>query len=244
MKFDSIAEITAAPAIAALGGTHCTSFAPYLSEFYHDAESVEQEARPDSLIVRSDSTYTFIEIKSGKLNNHYTRSSSREALADAYTLRFRRSAAGMNNAYLSKALFALDRRGKVAVIDHGFNHALWKQAAVQAQHGWQRFVIVFKNAPCEYDAKRYVAAGLVFCTLKTLPDLLRVIELAQHGILVPFVFKNRNYSYSVTPDASSLGLSPEAVEANDRERFLAAVVADQVAIATYHATFDTSNPFV
>ena len=53
--------------------------------------------------------------------------------------------------------------------------------------------------------KRYCAAGLVWCTLKTLPDMLHTIELLQHGFYVKFLFTSRNYSFTVTPDHSTNG---------------------------------------
>jgi len=96
--------------------------------------------------------------------------------------------------------------------------------ALQAEHGWQRYLVVFKNNPSKADAKRYLEAGLVFCTQKTLPDLLQTIELAQHGIFLPFVHeaKRAKYSFTVTADHADLGKPEAIVAASDRTKLLAA----------------------
>jgi hypothetical protein len=67
----------------------------------------------------------------------------------------------------------------------------------------------------------------VFCTEKTLMNMLRTIELAQHGFYVPFVLKTRSYGYSVTPDHTGKGRTSEAIQGSDRAKFEALVAADK-----------------
>ena len=226
-NFDSIAEGAAAPKIAQLGGIHRTTFAPFLSEFYHDASGARQKGLPDFLI-RRPGCFTFVDTKDGVLSSrHYTQASSLEALRAEYTsLLYRFPSDSMTHSALSKALYESGFAGQSAARSHGFNHQLWKLLALQAQHGWQRFLVVFKSSPSKVNAKRYIDAGLVFCTVKTLPDLMNSIELLQRGWVVPFTFKGPGYHYTVTPDPASRGLSPDAVEAIDRAKFLGAVDAD------------------
>ncbi len=233
-KFDSIAEREAAPTIASLGGKPCTTFTPLASRFYIDASGEEHEAKPDFIIERPRCT-TFIETKFGTLNNHYSRSSSQRALEEAYEDYFGRYSGDLTYSEISRALYNTGKgsRGYVAVAENGFNHSCWKQVAVQAKHGWQKFLVVFKRKPSKRHAKRYLDAGLVFCTLETLPDMLQVIELCQFGIFIPFYFKGPGYSFTVTPDHTSRGLPPEAIEATDRTKFLAAVSAAKEAEITF-----------
>jgi hypothetical protein len=83
-------------------------------------------------------------------------------------------------------------------------------------------VVVFKTSPSKADAMRYIEAGLVFCTQETLPRLLETIELAQHGIFLPFIHvaKRAKYSFSVTPDHNDRARSAIDVAESDRKRFI------------------------
>jgi hypothetical protein len=127
----------------------------------------------------------------------------------------------LSHSFLSSFLWNSPARR--ACIEHGFNHSLFKVAALQAEHGWQRYIVCFKNNPTKADAERYLDAGLVFCTLKNVESPLRTIELAQHGFFVPFQFVARSYSFTVTPDHSDFGESAEAIRASDRSKFMSAV---------------------
>lgn len=166
-----------------------------------------------------------MEFKAGKLNHHLTHESSRAALQrdyEAYTGRY-----SFDPLPHSLTSGYLHHRRPVSCLTHGFNHALFKVLALQAEHGWQRYVVVFEKTPAKRDATRYLKAGLVFCTVATLPDMLRTIELAQYGIFVPFVFepKRANYSFTVTPDHRDRGRSIESVRASDRTKFETAVAS-------------------
>jgi hypothetical protein len=235
-NFDSIAEAQAASRIAELGGYPTQTFKPHLEETFADAGGAVRRAKPDFVIERPG-CFTFVDTKDGVLHDHYTFASSDEAQRDAYRLHFHRSGDHLTHWDRSDALFydTRSRRGKPLALKTGWNHSLYKLAAVQAKHGWQRFLVVFESAPSKANAKRYIAAGLVFCTVKTLPDLMNTIELLQHGWHVPFVFKGPGYSFTVKADQADSGLTPDAVEASDRAKFLAAVAADREAIAAQKA---------
>lgn len=227
-KFDSIAEKDSAPKLAELGGSHYTSFSPLLSENYLDSDGVELKGKPDFLIKRGR-CFIFVDLKSGKLNFHRSRESSHEALKQEYREILHACPDFLSYSALSQALYEHSRRGQLAVLDHGFNHSVFKLRALQAKHGWQRFIVVFHKAPSKEDAARYLKVGLVFCTVKTLPQMMSTIELIQHGWHVPFVFRTRTYSFSVTSDLTSRGMTEEEVELKERKRFMDAVTADGVA---------------
>lgn len=228
MPYDSKAEATSAATIAALGGRRCTSFTPYFSDLYQDADGAELEGKPDFIIHRPHGP-VFIELKDGVLNDHFTRESSRTALASEYRHFFGRCPDSMSHAALSTALFESGGAACRAALAESFNHSLWKLAAVQAQHGWRRFVVCFKDNPKPADAERYCAAGLIFCTLKTLPQFLLHIELAAAGLSISYVHTAQKFSYSVEFDNGTASAS-EA-----RSHFLSTVDAAKAAVAAQEA---------
>jgi hypothetical protein len=224
MTYDSIAEGAAAPAIAALGGKPCHTFAPHLPTKYMDAAGEALTGEPDFVVLRGQHRI-YLEWKAGKLNHHYTRASSHEALEDEYRYFFRSPPEGKSHSALSNALYHAGRSGKLATLAHGFNHSLWKVLALQARHGWRNYVVCFKTNPKPEDAERYCAAGLVWCTLETLPQLLLRIELEAAGFPISFVHRAQKFSYEVQFDNGT------ATAAEVRTRFFAAVAADKAAIA-------------
>ena len=228
MTYDSNAESAAASAIAALGGRRCTSFAPHFPDLYHDASGTELEGKPDFVFQRPHGP-VFIELKDGVLNSHYTRDSSREALAVEYMRLFHRPADGLTHATLSSALHrSPGRAGTVAALQ-AFNHALWKVLALQAQHGWRHYIVCFQQNPKPADAERYCAAGLVWCTLKTLPQLLMHIDLNAAGIPTTFAHSAQKFHIKVAFDNGT------ATPAEARAHFLAAVDTDRTAVAAQRA---------
>lgn len=228
-NFASKAERDAAPALAAqpVPSVPCQSFASAgLSNSYLDAANEPCIGKPDFLCQQPRS-FTFLELKAGDLNFRRTREISRAELQREYESMTRRIyETDLPHSMLSKALY--DGGRSRACLDHGFNHSLYKLLALQAAHGWQRYVVVFAKTPPKRLAVQYLAAGLVFCTLATLPDMLRTIELCQHGIFIPFVFasKRAKYGYTVTPDHRDRGISAEIVLASDRAKFEA--IANQI----------------
>jgi hypothetical protein len=225
-EYDSKAERTAAPILAALGVKRCTSFP---SGSYRDSAGVSLEGKPDG-VVHLPHGPVYIELKHGALNNHYTRESSREALANEYMWLFHKPADSLSYSALSKALCdAPSKTGELAIKDHAWNHSLWKVLALQAQFGWRHYIVCFKQNPKPIDAERYCAAGLVWCTLKTLPQLLIRLELEALGISGSFVHRATKFEYQVEFDDGS------ATASETRNHFLATVQADRAAKATQRA---------
>ena len=233
-QYKSACERKAAPKIMHLGGTYCESFAPMLSPTYYDAANAELTGKPDFLIHRGGG-YTNIEMKDSILNNHRTQGESTAALRRAYGDVFGRYGDHLQQSALTSALYSQGQRGQILERENAWHNSLWKVLALQAQHGYQRYLVVFLSNPTGRDAARYCDAGLVFCTIKTLPDFLRCIELMRHGIYVPFQFSGKNYSFTVTPDLSSKGLSNADVTLIDRGRYIAAVASDRATEAASRA---------
>jgi hypothetical protein len=201
------------------------TFAPHLPIRYRDGAGIELEGRPDALCSQQRS-YTFIESKNGVLNHHLDKASSHRALQAEYT---RRAHDGRDKPY-NELTDYFHRHDPGFLQDHAWNASLFKVLALQAEHGWQRYIVCFKNNPTKRDAERYLSAGLVFCTEKTLPRMLQTIELTQHGIFVPFVFREaRAYSFSVTPNLSDKGRTVAEVAASDRAKFDIVVAASKAA---------------
>ena len=232
MTYQSIAERKAAATFAAMPvpAVPCQDFADAgLPATYRDPDNVLLTGKPD-FVTRQPFTVTCIESKHGRLNHHLTNESSRAALQTEYqAFTGRATLDNLTHSFLSQFLWKTAvQRTRMACVDHAYNHSLWKVLALQAEHGWQRYLVVFANNPSKADAKRYLEAGLVFCTQKTLPDLLQTIELAQHGIFLPFVHeaKRGGYGFTITADHFDLGKPEETVKAADRAKYLAAVAAD------------------
>lgn len=136
------------------------------------------------------------------------------------------------SAELSSALYQSGGRvGYLATLDHAFNHSLWKLAALQAQHGWRSFIVCFEKNPKPTDAERYCAAGLVWCTLKTLPQLLIRIELDAAGVPISFVHTAQKFTFKIEFDNGTA----TATAAEVRSQYLANVDADKVAVAAQRA---------
>jgi len=206
------------------------TFAPHLPIHYRDGAGVELEGRPDAICTQPMS-YTFIESKNGVLNHHSDKESSYWALQQEYALRVRGRIDQPYNVLASH----FQRTNPVFLHDNAWNQSLYKVLALQAEHGWQRYIVCFKRNPSKRDAMRYADAGLVFCTERTLADMLQTIELAQHGFFVPFVLKTRTYGYSVTPDHADRGRSVDDVRASDRAKFENAIITNMVDAASSHA---------
>lgn len=228
MPYDSKAEALAAPIITALGGSRCTSFAPYLSDLYQDAEGESLSGKPDFVIHRPHGQ-VFIELKDGVLNDHFTRESSRTALASEYRHFLGRCPDSMSHAALSTALFESGGAAHRAALAEGFNNSRWKLAAIQARHGWRHFVVCFKDNPKPADAERYCAAGIIWCTLKKLPQFLIRLELEAEGISIPYVHTAQKFSYKVEFDNGTANPS-EA-----RRHFLSTVADTKAAAAAQEA---------
>jgi hypothetical protein len=239
-QYASNSERNATPKFATLPAPAVLrqTFAPELPTSYRDVSGVQLEGKPDFLCQQLKS-FTFLEYKAGKLNAHRTQESSRRALQYAYTP-YDVNARQETHSFLS-AHFWRTRPAKC--LAHAFNHSLWKVLALQAEHGWQKYCVVFKSNPSECDANRYLAAGLVFCTEKTVADLLRTIELCQYGFFIPFQFKCRAYSFTVTPDHRDIGKPPALIYASDQQKLSAALAAADLADAEAYARAQNQDSF-
>ncbi|MGJ7915456.1 hypothetical protein ACI48D_08265 [Massilia sp. LXY-6] len=203
------------------------SFAPHLPIYYRDGAGIELEGRPDALCTQH---HTFIESKAGTLNNHRDKASSHWALQQEYT---RRMQDGRDKPYnfLTDYFYWVDPG---FLHDNAWNQSLFKVLALQALHGWERYVVCFQRNPSAADAKRYAEAGLVFCTEATLSQMLGVIDLASHGFYYPFTLRAPRSGYSITvnpaPNPDYAGFTPEQITSANRAKY-EAVVADARAAA-------------
>jgi hypothetical protein len=202
------------------------TFAPLLSSSYRDGAGVELTGKPDAICVQSR-CFTNIECKSGSLNHHPDKHSSWWALQQEYTLR-------MNDGRDKDYNFLTDyfyRTDRVFLKDNAWNQSLFKVAAMQAQFGWERYIVCFARNPSAADAKRYAEAGLVFCTDASLEQMLSVIDLAAHGVYYPFCLDARHSSYTVqvnpTPNPEYEGFTPEQIVAANRAKYEAIVAVSK-----------------
>jgi hypothetical protein len=200
-----------------------------LTPEYFDAVETKLDGKPDFLC-RQQRTQTTIEHKAGVLNNHRTHESSRAALQAEYAYYLRRHFnEPMSHGFLSAAIW--DAGYHQVVQRTGWNHSLYKLLALQAKHGWRNYIISFEKNPKPEDAKRYCDAGLVWCTDKTLPQLLMRIELEAHGLPISFVHRALKFSFEISFDDGS------ATEADYRIQYLATVTAaEEAEIAEAKAT--------
>jgi len=83
-------------------------------------------------------------------------------------------------------------------LDYGWNHSKNKQAIVQAAYTPDRFIVCFAKAPPFSEALAYLKAGVVFCTLASLPSYLGYIALKQRGLCIGF-----SESYTLTDEAGT-----------------------------------------
>lgn len=173
------------------------TFAPHLPIHYRDGDGVELLGKPDALCIQSR-TKTHIENKNGVLNHRLTKEESHRALQEEFS---RTMNDGRPKSY--SALTAHFRVANMAfLLENSWNQSLWKVLAQQSQYGWDKYIVCFKRNPSAKDAKRYIDAGLVFCTEATLAQTLHVIELAAHGLHIRLNSFAPRCGYAITIDAS------------------------------------------
>lgn len=80
-------------------------------------------------------------------------------------------------------------------LKYGWNHSRNKQAIVQTALTPDRFIVCFGKAPTFTEALVYIKAGVLFCTLDSLPSFLGYLHLKQRGLSVGF-----SLNYIVTTD--------------------------------------------
>jgi hypothetical protein len=204
--------------------TPSQTFAPLLTGSYRDGAGVELLGRPDALCTQPR-CYTFIESKNGKLNHHPDKASSHRALQTEYTLRMHD---GRDKPY-NELTDYFQRKDPAFLLDNAWNQSLYKILALQAEYGWERYIVSFARNPSAADAQRYAEAGLVFCTDASLAQMLSVIDLAAHGLYYPFCLDARHSRYIITvnpaPNPEYEGFTPEQIDAADRAAYEAVVAA-------------------
>ena len=98
------------------------------------------------------------------------------------------------------------RRGGFTImkddLDFGWNHSKVKQSIVQTTLTPDRFIVCFRVAPTWPEALAYIKAGIVFCTLASLPSFLGCIRLRQRGLQVGF---SMNYDLTDNDGNTVLG---------------------------------------
>ena len=214
----SSSELSAAPLFRSMYAPAFPrqSFAPELPTTYHDGGNVVRDGKPDYLC-KQTLTNTFIEHKFGRLNRHLSQDSSHAALQAEYGHHRPQSHSFLSNHFWTNGY----RSGQVLCLEHGHNHSLYKVLALQAEHGWWQYIVVFKANPTPADAKAYCEAGLVWCTEASVERLLASIDLCAHGVYFPFAFHTTKYSVHVQPGPK---LSPDA-----RRAVFEAVIATETA---------------
>lgn len=212
----SISESSAAPFYASMYAPAYPRqrFEPELSPTYVDGGNKTRTGKPD-YVCHQARTVTFIEHKFGRLNRHLSQDSSHAALQAEYGHHRPQSHSFLSDHFWFNGYPS----GKVICVDHGYNHSLFKLLALQAEHGWWNYIVVFAENPKPEDANAYCDMGLVFCTKATAQRLLASIDLWAHGVPYPFAFHTRKYSVTVQP---GLELSP----AERRATYEAVVVAE------------------
>jgi len=191
---------------------------------YADHTGAEHEGRPDARCIQP-LTRVHVESKCGKrLNDHRTKASSHWALQQEYG---RRTHDGRPHPYNFYTAY-FKHADPVFLQDNAWNNSIYKLLALQALHGWARFMVSFRRNPPKADAQWYYDCGLIWCTDATLNQMLGVIEFAAHGLYFPFRLDARRSGYmlGVNP-APNPDDTPEARRA--RYVALASTPADTTA---------------
>lgn len=170
--YDSKAEAAVSHRLAELGfGRSCSKF----SQPFTDSQGTEFHACSD--FYHADYGI-HLEFKASKLNSIKTKAGSVKRLN-------------------SMAVF---RRGEPLPSDnlsYGWNHSKHKQAIVQKALSPARLIICFQDShtPTFAEALEYTKAGILFCTVGTLPTYITALRLRQRGLQVGFI-----HSYSLTDE--------------------------------------------
>ena len=172
-EHDSKAEAVASYKLAELGFLRSSE---RFTQSFKDSTGTEFRACPDFHHAR---TGLYLEFKAADLNGVKTVATSESQLAGQ---RQRRGGFNIMKDYL----------------DFGWNHSKNKQAIVQSAMTPDRFIVCFAKAPPFAEALAYLKAGVLFCTLASLPSYLGYIRLKQLGIAAGF-----SEHYTLTDDAGT-----------------------------------------
>lgn len=158
--FDSKAEAKASYRFAEFG---CFPAKGRFSQTFTDSTGTEFRACPDFYHAGSG---LFLEFKTRTLNGVTTVATSDSQLASKLSYN------GMITDF--------DR------LELGWNHAWRKHAIVQKALTSRNYVVVFEKPVPMPDAMIYLKAGIMFCTMNSLPSYLGKVQLAKNGLNVPF----------------------------------------------------------
>lgn len=158
---DSKTEAKASYRLAELGFLHSNK---KFDKTFSDSEGTTFYACPDFHHARYG---VYLEWKDSELNGVKTVATSESQIAGRLL---------RNGGYLTMK----DK------LDFQWNHSKNKQAIVQAAYTPDRFIVCFAKAPPFSEALAYLKAGVVFCTLSSLPSYLAYVRLKQHGLAVGF----------------------------------------------------------
>lgn len=161
--FHSIAEAKASFRFAEL---RCFSAKGRFQQTFTDSQGTEFRACPDFYHA---GTGLYLEFKTHTLNGVRTIASSEKQLSEKE----------QRNGFLK-----MFDRLKLA-----WNHAKRKHAIVQAKLTPQNYVVVFEKPVPAKDAMAYIEAGIVFCTMNSLPSYLAKATLAKRGIHAGFTLQ-------------------------------------------------------
>lgn len=170
---DSESEAKASFPLAALGFLQCNK---RFATTFKDSEGTSFYACPDFHHARYN---VYLEWKDSKLNGVRTKATSESQLSAQL---MRRGGFNVMNDFLK----------------YGWNHSRNKQAIVQATYTPDRFIVCFATAPPFSEALAYLTAGVVFCTLSSLPSFLGYVRLKQFGLSVGF-----SLDYTLTDEATN-----------------------------------------
>lgn len=172
-RYDSKAEATASYKLAELGFMRSND---KFTQTFKDAEGTEFRACPDFHHARYGLS---LEFKAADLNGVKTKASADKQVADK--MEWRGGFLTMKDS-----------------LDYQWNHSRRKQAIVQTALTPDRFIVCFAKAPPFSEALAYLKAGVVFCTLASLPSYMGYVRLKQRGLAVGF-----SMSYMLTDDAGT-----------------------------------------
>lgn len=202
------------------------SFLPLAIEHYLDGAGTKQRGKPDALFTQPR-TFTFIECKDGKLNSHPDMASCHWALQSEFA---RRTRDGTDKTY-SFLTEHFNRTDKAFMLANTWNNSLFKVLALQALHGWEKYVVCFKGNRPAAEARYYAEHGLVFCTNASVNSMLATIELAAHGVYFPFRLHAPRCGYTIdvntSPNPEHAGFTPEQITAANRAKYEAIVAASK-----------------
>jgi hypothetical protein len=160
-RHDSISEAQASFYYASLGFIPCEDYLP--GDFY----DMNGELMPSKADFYHPRTGLYLEHKAAKLNGVTCKAKSRSQLEGR----------------------AARRGGKPWRCDElkfGWNHSEAGKSIIQAVLTPANYIVVFEDAVPMPAAMDYQKAGIVFCTMNSLPSYLGKAQLAKHGLNVSF----------------------------------------------------------